>query len=130
MICKLTDSRVYDTDGRRMNGVFIVNTNDPERSVSEMKEGYGGNVEVLRKTGMESDFKDREHFEKMISELRQCTKVTQVTKGPPRAIYEKRIDVIRYSDRTLLEKIDAMLKEVSEVDSVTFSYCNLLRIEL
>jgi len=130
MICKLTDSRAYDTDGGEMNGVFIVNTNDPERSVSEMTEAYGCHVELLRKTEMESDFRDREHFEKMISELRQCTKVTQVMKGPPRAIYEKRIEDIKCSDSTPLEKIDAMLKEVSEVDSVTFSYCNLYRIEL
>jgi len=93
---------------RANNGIYIVKTCNSEETVKNMIEAYGCHVEILRKTEMSTDY--HRIFGSMVSKLRDHISVRHVE--PPRTtLIRNKISEIKCSDRTTLEKIDAILED-------------------
>ena len=85
------------------NGTFAIMTNTPDETIEDMKEFYGGNVEILKRTDMESECERR--FIRMTDTLSLYTKVSGRMDSPIDLIYEREKNRIRNSNLSPLEKI-------------------------
>jgi len=90
------------------NGIYVVKTDNPEETVNEISAAYGCHVEVLRKTEMSTDY--HRLYGNMVSKLRDHTIVRYVN-APKATLIRNMVSKIKYSDRTPLEKIDAILED-------------------
>lgn len=103
MICHITGGKPgYD-------GTFAVLTCEPDRSISEMKEEYGGNIEILKRIDMET--RCGRYFHNMMDDLRLCTVVDEKVASPNGLMRYREIRRIQDSGLGPLEKIDLYEKE-------------------
>ena len=117
MICRV------DAGMSSYNGIYIIKTCNPEETINEMTEAYGCHVEVLRKTEMSTDY--HKVYTNMVSRLRDHLTVRYV-ESPRRTLIYNKVSEIKYSDRTPLEKIDAILED----RPCGTAFSEMIRVEL
>ena len=117
MICRV------DVGLSANNGIYVIKTCNPEETIKNMTEAYGCHVEVLRKTEMSTDY--HRLFVNMVSKLRDHITVHHV-EAPRATLIRNKVSEIKYSDRTPLEKIDAILED----RPLGTDFSEMFRIEL